>query len=98
MCKAVVPKVPVGYVRLSMLGVAVLTMSCNGYPNLNKAMSRQGEYNDPELEQLLNWIMDNTGKGKFCQLVQFGLTGQFCNGTPGKHRRRATASKSRNVI
>ncbi|XP_063715328.1 protein C-mannosyl-transferase DPY19L1-like isoform X2 [Symsagittifera roscoffensis] len=62
MCKAVVPKVPLGYVRLSMLGVAVLTMSCNGYPNLNKAMSRQGEYNDPELEQLLNWIMDNTGK------------------------------------
>ncbi|XP_075239095.1 protein C-mannosyl-transferase DPY19L1-like isoform X2 [Convolutriloba macropyga] len=56
------PKLKLCHLRLSLAAIVVLMMSYNGYPALNRAMERYGEYSDAELEYLLEWIMKNTDK------------------------------------
>ena len=64
------------YVKQGVVTYLLLqSMYFGGYDRLTNALSRKGEFGDPELEHLMNWIKLNTKPGKQFLLIAI-KTGQ----------------------
>ena len=50
--------------QAAVLGVILAGMSIQGYANVHQQRRIQGEYSNPTMEQLIEWINNNTPKSK----------------------------------